>query len=229
MKKIIKNTLLMLITVILIASCTKDNELLFNEDNLVYVDEFKDSTDYSFAAAPESVISDSILVNFRIIGTASAKDREIKLAPTANSTAKVGYHYKVGKALIKAGQFSARIPIYLYRKPGLKDSTLLLILNIVESQDFKPGFPRDIRYKITLNDVLNKPTNWETSWAPFFGSYSQVKFKFLIAVTGKSNWNSPPLPQDSRYLSQKARNALLEYNQQYGAMIDENGAEVFFP
>lgn len=228
MKKYINYTFWLLAFAAAFAGCAKNEELLFNQTDLVYV-EYQDSSDYTFATSPAAVLTDSIIVSYRIIGKVSASDREIKLVPTAATTAKAGYHYKVGKAVVKANEFGAKVPIYVYRKPGLKDSSLVVALQIEENENFKPGFPTRLRYKFTLTDILKKPTIWESTWSPYFGSYSEVKFKFLIAVTGKTNWNSGPLPQDSRFLSQKARNALLEYNQQYGALIDENGQEVFFP
>lgn len=228
MEMIIKKTVLLFLLILALASCTKNKELLFDEANLVYV-EYQDSTDYTFATRPSTVVMDSIVVSYRIIGSVSAKDRQIKLVPTAATTAKAGYHYKVGPAVIKANEFSGKVPIYVYRRPGLKDSSLVVVLQISENEDFKPGFPKRLGYKFTLTDVLKKPSNWETTWVSYFGSYSEVKFKFLITATGKTDWNSSPLPQDSRYLSQKARNALLEYNQTYGPLIDENDQQVFFP
>lgn len=229
MKKILKNFLMVLLLAVIIASCTKNEELLYSEADMVYVESLPDSTDYTFAASPASVVNDSIMVNFRIIGKASDKDRTINLVPSTSSTGKMGYHYKIGAAVIKANTFSARVPVYVYRKPGLKDSILTVTLMVTENSDFKPGYPTRLRYKFTLTDILTKPTNWESTWAAYFGTYSEVKFRFLIAVTGKTNWNSSPLPQDSRFLSQKARNALLEYNQQYGPLVDEFGQQVFFP
>ncbi|MEJ2882169.1 DUF4843 domain-containing protein [Pedobacter sp. GR22-6] len=229
MKNILRNWLILVIPVLILTSCAKNEELLFNDADRVYVESFPDSTDYTFAASPQTVVSDSIFVNFRIIGKVSDKDRVINFIPTSASTAKQGYHYKVGKAVIKANEFSARVPIYVYRKPGLKDSVLTVVLRVNENTDFKPGYPNRLRYKFTLTDILTKPSNWESTWSAYFGTYSEVKFRFLIAVTGKTNWNSSPLPQDSRYLSQKARNALLEYNQQFGALIDEFNQQVFFP
>ncbi|RZK78828.1 MAG: DUF4843 domain-containing protein [Pedobacter sp.] len=169
------------------------------------------------------------MMRFRIIGKAESRDREIKLVPRANSTAKAGYHYKIGKAVIKANQFSAIVPVYVYRKAGLKDSVVLATFDIQENADFKVGFPKQLRFKLTITDILTKPAIWDSAWSPYFGTYSQVKFRFLLTVTGRTDWTSFPFPADSRFLSQRARNALLEYNQTNGALIDETGAEVFFP
>ena len=211
------------------ASCAKDKQLLFDEPAAIYVDSSPDSVEYSFATSPTSKITDSVLVRFRIIGKAEPRDREIKLVARAGSDAKAGYHYKIGKAVIKANEFAALVPIYLYRKAGLKDSTVLAMIDIQENADFKVGFPKRLRFKLTISDRLTKPTIWDSAWSPYFGTYSEVKFRFLLSVTGRTDWSSFPFPADSRFLSQRARNALLEYNQANGALIDENGDEVFFP
>lgn len=229
MKLFIKNGLLVLAAVLVLASCTKDKELLFNEPTAVYVESRPDSAEYSFATSPTTVTVDSVLMRFRIIGNASSNDRVINLVPRAESTAKAGYHYKIGNAVIKANEFSAIIPVYVYRRAGLKDSTVLAIFDIQENADFKVGYPEQLRFKLTISDILTKPAIWDRSWSPYFGDYSEVKFRFLLTVTGRTNWTSSPYPADSRFLSQRARNALLEYNQTYGALIDENGNEVFFP
>lgn len=228
MKRIFKYSILALGFAMVLASCAKDKELLFDEDAAVYL-EYQDSLEYSFATSPNTVQIDSILVSYRIIGKASDKDRTISLVPRDGATAKAGYHYKIGNSVIKAGSFKTFIPIYFYRKPGLLDSTVSVTLTVAENEDFKLGYLSKLNYKITLNDILRKPSNWDTTWLPYFGPYSMVKFKFLLAATGRRVWTGAIYPQDSRFLSQRGKNALLEYNQTYGALIDENGQEVFFP
>lgn len=213
---------------LMLGACAKDEELLFNDKNSIYV-ETQDSTDYTFATSPATIVRDSFMLNFRISGTASDMDRTFVVVPISGSTAKLGYHYSLGPLVVKANQYRTTVPIYFYRKPGLKDSVLRATLEIQENDNFKQGLAARQRFKFSISDIFSKPTNWETTWATYFGSYSEVKFRFLLGATGKTNWNSGPLPQDSRVLSQIARNALLEYNQKNGALIDEFGLEVFFP
>ncbi|WP_166664790.1 DUF4843 domain-containing protein [Pedobacter metabolipauper] len=229
MKLIIKKGLLMLAAGLLFASCTKDKDLLFNEPTAIYVVALPDSVDFSFATTPTSVISDTLFMTYRIIGNAAPQDRTINLVARDGATAKAGYHYKLGPAVVKAGEFAAEVPVYVYRKAGLKDSTVQVIFDIKENADFKTGFPTRLRYKLTLTDILQKPSNWETTWKTYFGEYSEVKFRFLLSVTGRTVWTGAVYPGDSRFLAGRARNALLEYNQTYGALIDENGVEVSFP
>lgn len=215
--------------IFLFASCVKEKQLLFKEPTGIYVSSLPDSVDYSFATTPTGVTSDTIFMNYRIIGNASPKDRIINLKVRAGATAKIGYHCLLGPAVVKANEFTASVPVYVYRKAGLKDSTVQLIFDVIENGDFKPGYPTKLRYKLTITDILKMPTNWDREWKSYFGEYSEVKFRFLLSETGRTDWNSDPLPSDSRFLAGRARNALLEYNQIYGPLYDENGQEVYFP
>lgn len=227
--KLLTNKVSVLFAVLLfMVSCSKDSDLMFNQPTAIYVEAYIDSTEYTFATSPSEIIKDTIEIPFRIIGTATATDRKILLEPRAGATAKEGYHYIVGPAIIKANEFGAKVPVYVFRRAGLKDSTVTVILDLKENSDFKLGYSDQLDYKITITDILKKPTIWDSAWSPYFGSYSEVKFRFLLLVTGRTNWNSYPYPGDSRFLSQKAKNALLEYNQKNGDLIDEFGNIVTF-
>jgi hypothetical protein len=229
MKLTIYKSLLIFTTVATLMSCSKDDRLLFNEPTSIYVEATPDSVDYTFATSPATVLTDTINIPFRIIGTSSESDRKISFVPRADATAKEGYHYKIGEAVIRANEFSTTVPVYVFRKAGLKDSVVTVILDLKESADFKLGYADRLNYKISITDILLKPTLWDGVWSGYFGSYSEVKFRFLLEATGRTNWNAYPFPQDTRYLSQKAKNALLAYNQANGDLIDENGEVVIFP
>jgi len=220
---------MVLMAIIALASCSKDDALLYSEAPSVYVYNTPDSTDYTFATSAVSKLTDTIRIEFRIIGKSSSADRTIQLEPKAGATAKAGYHYKIGTAVIKANEFSTIVPVYLFRKAGLKDSTVKVSFQVKENADFKLGYADKLDYRLSITDILSKPTIWDGAWAPYFGTYSEIKFRFLLEATGRTNWNSYPFPADSRYISQRAKNALLIYNQQHGDLIDEFGEIVTFP
>ena len=218
----------LLLSISVFAACSEDRELYFNQPASIFVDELTDSLEYTFATSPEEVLTDTVEINFRIVGKASDSDRIISLQPAPGASAKSGYHYLIGESVIKAGEFSAVVPIYVFRRPGLKDSTVTVLLELKANDAFQLGYTDMLSFKLSVTDILKKPTNWDTVWMAYFGPYSEVKFKFLLDVTGKTDWNSYPFPQDSRFLSQKAKNALLEYNQENGPLIDEFGNDVIF-
>jgi hypothetical protein len=226
----------------LMTACSKEDRLMYEQDARVYFSKYvtnSDSVVYSFATGPEDIIVDTAWLNFRIMGDAVGHDREIKLKVLDSSTAVAGYHYAVQPLVLPANEFTATVPVLLYRRPGLKDSMVHVVFEIAESGDFKPGYndkPNPfahkydrLHYKISINDQLLKPGNWDNSLAPNFGTYSMTKFKFMIDVTGKTVWTGSIYPGDLQYLIQTVKLALYNYEQANGPMYDENGEQVVFP
>ncbi|MRG47390.1 DUF4843 domain-containing protein [Chitinophaga sp. SYP-B3965] len=229
----------LLLTAIL-AACGKDNRVMYKEDPRIYFSKFAtnpDSTDYSFGVKPVGLLTDTAYLTFRIMGTAVDKDREIKVTIADSSKAKAGYHYNLGPLVMPANAYEVRVPVYLYRKPGLKDSIVTIDFTIEESKDFKPGYNDKpglnvydrLHYKISLNDQLLKPASWDSRLALSFGVYSKTKFNFMIVTTGKTDWNSTIFPGDQNFLIQTVKLSLYNYEQANGPMLDENGVRVVFP
>ncbi|MFD2886745.1 DUF4843 domain-containing protein [Chitinophaga cymbidii] len=227
---------------VLATACSKEERVMYQQDPRVYFTKFvtnSDSTMYTFATGPDDITVDTAWLNFRIMGDAVDHDREIKLTVLDTSTAVAGYHYAVQPLIIPANAFDARIPVLLYRRPGLKDSMVHVVFEISESADFKPGYSDKpnpfankydrLHYKVSINDQLLKPGNWDGSLSPSFGAYSMVKFKFMIDVTGKTVWTGAIFPGDMQYLIQSVKLALYNYEQANGPMYDENGEQVVFP
>lgn len=224
-------------------SCKEDDKLMYEEDARVYflkrnTSATVDSIDYSFALESDVIQADTVLLPFRIMGFPKNYDRAIKLQLLAGSTAKENYHFKIENLYIPANSSDGEAFLILYRKPGLKDSIVTGILQVVASEEFNPGYfdngwgaSRDrTTYKFTISDKLTKPAIWDTRWASMFGTYSDVKIRFLAQATGYRTWNvAVGLPQDQNQMLQKARLALYEYELANGPLLDENNQRVIIP
>ena len=232
-----------LAAVMLLAACKKAEKLMYQEDPRVYFSKYvvnPDSVIYSFAVQPAGKITDTVYLTLRIMGTAVDRDREINLQVADSSKAKKGYHYNLGPLVMPAKAYETKIPVYLYRKAGLKDSLLTIDFTVGESKDFKPGY-NDIPssnvkktrlvYKVSLNDYLLKPTSWNCCIQSYLGDYSETKYRFVILATGKTNWEAAldTTPGIMNFVTQTAKSALYDYEQANGPMIDEKGNRVQFP
>lgn len=240
----IQPILIFLFAGIVLSSCSKDERLMYEDEprvffykNTIGSQTNPDSINYSFGFQPATRQSDTVFLWLRIMGAAQNIDRVVNIVAKENSTARRGYHYEFGPMIIPANQYEARIPVYLYKKPGLKDSVLLLDLGIGESKDFKPGYTDPgatwnktdrLTYKIYFTDQLTKPTNWDTQLLPVYGTYSRVKFQYMITVTGRTVWTGI-LPQDGNFLAQTIKVAYYNYVLANGPLIDETGNPVVFP
>ncbi|MFC3199130.1 DUF4843 domain-containing protein [Parapedobacter deserti] len=243
-----KRTIYGLLALLLILGCKEDERLMFEDEASVYFGAqlnnggfySLDSLNYSFAFEPEEVEQDTFYVYCRITGLAADHDRRINFVADEGNDAKSGYHYEILNPLIPAGQYGNDIAIVLYRQPGLRDSLVTALLRIEDSEDLRAGYDDTgaqpvgrseytrREFKFTITDQLLKPTNWDSSWLSSFGEYSEVKIRFISSVTGYTNWGSNPLPQDRNFIVQTAYQALYNYEQQNGDLIDENGNPVKF-
>lgn len=233
----------------LIVSCKKSELTSYDEGSMVYIykeafNTNRDSASYSFAIKPNSLLIDTVKVAVRIMGAASTTNREVKLAAVSNlTTALEGVHYTFLPYVIPAGAFNADLPIVVKRTADMKTQEYRLQVQVVESKDFQPGISNSpvtgnlagasLQYLVKINDFLTKPSNWDTQLVTFFGTFSQEKFKFIISVTGKTDFRVGASPLMSfgevGYYKALCKSKLLEYVAINGPLIDEFGAVVTFP
>src|SRR5690606_6561340 len=207
-KKYTNWTVYWLIAVLVLVGCAKDERLLFDDATRVYfgmrVDGSNlvgsDSLNYSFVFRTEDVIRDTFYVHCRITGLAVDYDRRINIVAEEKSDAQAGYPYESLESIIPAGHYDNNAPIVVHRRPGRQDPLVTAYLRIVDSEDLLAGY-NDIgpgpvyrnkytrrEFKFTITDRLIKPANWDSSWLPVFGEYSEVKIRFISNVTDFTDW-----------------------------------------
>jgi hypothetical protein len=230
-------------------ACKKSELTKFYEADNVYIykDAFNTSRDsilFSFAIKPASLTTDTVKVPLRIMGTAQNRDRQVQVKVlTDSSTAKQDQDFVILPAIIKADSYTGDIPILVKRTAAMKTAELRLMIEIAESADFKPGVPNSLpqspraggstKLLIKLNDYFTKPTNWDNFLVFYFGSYSQVKYGFVITTTGRSEFltsgTDPVSSPQMIYFKVLCRSELADYKAAHGPLIDEFGLEVSFP
>ena len=232
-----------LVAFISLYNCKEDEKLMYQEDARVYflkntTATASDSIVHSFAFDPSEVSSDTIPLNFRIIGFPKETDREIAIQVKEGSTAKRGYHFKIDKLFIPAGSSDGHAELIFFRREGLKDSIVKADILIQENENFKIGYEdmkgistvNRVTLRFSITDLLQMPTNWPTLWQGMFGDYSDTKILFLTQQLQYTDWNAAFLfPQDRSNMINKARIAIYEYEKQNGPLIDENGNRVIIP
>lgn len=231
------------------ASCKKSELTSYEQEDMIYIykeafNAKRDSTVYTFAIRSGSLLIDTVKVPVRIMGNASNVDREVKLAVVTNATTAIeGTHYSLLTYTIPAGAFSANLPVLVKRTPDMKTQMFTLWLEVIESKDFKPGVPKSavagnfagagLQYMIKISDFLVKPSNWDSQLTSAFGTFSQVKYKFIIDVTGKTEFITGAAPLMSigelQYYKAFVKNKYLDYAAVNGPLIDEFGAALTFP
>ncbi len=200
---IISSALLVLLT-----GCKKSDPTSYNSPAMVYFYNApgfstNDSSIYSFAIKPNSLMLDTVRIPIRITGIAQNQDRVVNVQViAASSTAVAGQDYQILPCKILAGQYSGTLNIQVIRNtPAMTIADRALQLQLVASSDFIPGISNTVstsststttfttaggvlNYQLKINDYLSMPSNWNPYLASYFGTYSRVKYKFMIDVTG---------------------------------------------
>lgn len=256
LKKIIMKLLniklfILLSLVLATASCEKEIEG-YNNDARVYF--FERNTDlnqsritfksFTFVLLPAEVEKDTFMVRVKIMGDVAATDRVVRGRTIAEgTTAKEGIHYSFIDGVVPAGSIYGELPVVLHRTTDIQDTSVSLVLGIAETKDFKSGVGEDSSFTLTWSDNVVKPSNWDgfISIGYYFGTYSAVKWRFIISVTGIDNF---PLQQSGRVppadgeftgaammdIVNVLKAALNAYNEENDPdLTDENGQLVTFP
>jgi hypothetical protein len=239
---------------LLMFSCAK-NDLFYYKDDYVALNIWLgtststlDSLTYNFAYTVNE--RDSVVFNFRLTGYPVDYDRRFELEAVEGDMNYVYYEYQ--DYILKAGQYEGTYPLYIDKPAGyeeFKDRQGYIIFKLKETASFAQGAEKSNQLHIIFKNYVAKPDNWDTAVYPYFtlaryfGTYSDVKYGFIIQETGLANFRilyttsvDPVLEENvitsthASYLKSKCVAALLEYNATHGTpLTDENGNPVVFP
>ena len=223
----------------LLTSCSSTDEDFFYQDEprVRLVGDYTwavgtDSISFSFVAYGSEVTEKEMLVDAQIMGKVENRDRVVNLSvDPARTTADASLYTVPSTVTIPAGAVKATFPVILKRSAALQTKTVRLYLQVAESADFKAGVNEENHIKLIWSDVLQKPKNWDTL-EPFFGTYSDVKYRFMLANSnGAGEFSTETMSwamlNSYRILFQNALNA---YNAAHpgNPLTDENNQLVTF-
>lgn len=194
---------------------------------------------YTFITLDEAQMKDTLYIKVKTMGDTAGYDRYVigKMIRDSVTTAIEGEDYDFIPGLIKAGETEGNLAIVLYRTAKLRNETLVLKLAIGESEDFKGGVVEDDEFMLTWSDRLVQPDTWPY----YFGTYSNVKYRFVIDVLGVADFPAQMCARcainpgeyslaDIQDMASILRVRLREYNASNPAnpMRDENGVLIVF-
>lgn len=223
----------------LACSCQKDELMDYSGGDGIafYLGEYEiDSVSYSFAFSPAPAAKDTIYLKMRVVGGAKDYPRTIAVKAGAGTTARQNVDFILPQHTLPAGALTVDYPVIVINSPEMADSEFRLVAEVAESKDFTPGaVGQEIGGSYNLPKMLVKitgrivePTYWPDVESAF-GTFSAVKFRFMIQVTGLTDFSYEALGTSGIYnLPVRLRNALLEHEAANGPLIDENGNRVTF-
>ena len=219
-------------------ACSSDEDFFYQDEPRVRLVGDKiwavgtDSVTFSFVAYPADFTQMTIDVDAEIMGETADRDRTVNLVvDNALTTASASQYTVPTTVTVPAGQARGTFPVVIKRDASLEKKAVRLYLKVGESVDFKPGVNEENHIVFIWSDVLSRPTNW-SELEPFFGTYSNVKYRFMLENAGGVSEFSTDTMSWAQLNSFRIRfqNALNDYNAAHPGhpLTDENGNLVSF-
>lgn len=250
-------TLTLAVLLLALGSCTKEEVPTYDTSRTSLdiwvgnaVGTVYESATYNYSYAYEE---GGVTFYAQISGMPVDHDRTFRLEPYGGDSLLVVSTIRTEDYVIPAGQIGGEYKVY-FNTQKLSDPKLftktdgVINFRVAPNDEFSIGTENHQKFTVILKNYLAKPNNWESANYPnvalskYFGTYSRVKYQFMIEVLGlidfKINYNSQTSYDEATntvsasyavYLQQLMQKALNEYNETHATpLTDEYGLAVFF-
>jgi len=233
MKKIVNITLFafLFLGLFCTTSCDDNKMPRYENDPAIYFDWSvttarlnyqRDSIKHSFFF-DKNLMQDTVWVRVNAMGLTSSVNRSIAIVQTnvgKPNAAVSGKHFAPfdspgikEKMIMPANAVNVLIPIVFFRHADLELGEVRLELEVAANEHFRPGIDRQRKFLVASTAQAVKPSRWDTTWRHFFGpTWGTEKFRFIIEVTGFTDWENPP--SDMGYIDWM-RNMVLQRFAEY--------------
>ena len=210
-----------------------------------------ETTTYNYSYAYEE---GSVTFYAQISGMPANYDRTFRLEAFGEDYDDVISTIRTEDYVIPAGEIGGTYKVY-FNSQNLSDPNLFsdkdgkISFRMVSNDTFSIGTENRQEFTVVLKNYLAKPDNWDTANYPqvalsrYFGTYSRVKYQFMIETLGLIDFTISYAAPTSEYdeetntvsatyatfLQQSMQRALNEYNDTHDTpLTDEFGTPVTF-
>lgn len=229
----------------IITSCEENKMAEYKNEPALYFENTtygqKDSINHSFFIYNDDITFDTVWVVICTMGFPADYDRPVNLIQTNlndEDAAIPDIHFiafnnpDIQKYIcVPSNQVRAKIPIVFLRDKSIASKKVRLELTIGSNEYFRPGINEWTNFVITTTDMAVKPTNWDTLWAPYMGSWGSTKMKLIINSTGFTDFDNRPSDISYlKWLAATAKQALIDYNAEHpdSPLCEADGSPVTF-
>jgi len=249
--------ILALVLTIFMVSCSKESVDTFDTDFTALniwvgtpAGQVYNSVTYNYSYAYEE---GDVTFYAQLSGMPADHDRIFHLEPFGQDAELIAPTIRTEDYVIPAGEIGGTFQVHFNTQklpsPNLftaKDGEVNF--RVVDEGQFAQGTENHQQFTVVLKNYLAKPDNWDSANFPrvplanYFGSYSRVKYQFMIETLGlidfEINYNvSTSYNEETNtvsavyavYLQQVMQKALIEYNDTHDTpLTDEFGMPVTF-
>lgn len=172
---------------VLFFSCEKSEIPIYEQCAGLFFSSSKYS--YSFVEDPDQT-NKILKLQVDITGDTTAYDREFTVATPKNDTVTTAQpdQYKIGKGIVKAGEFSGYVEVEVFRDDRIKMEVAKVSLEIQPSEVFPETKLNASNIEVSFTAMIMKPANWDKYLKYYFGvEYSDSWWAFILKATGRTS------------------------------------------
>ena len=180
-----------------LTTCSENPDYVYDsqKDNIYFdINNANGNILYSFADTTLDVVEVTLFLPVKVSGNRLPKDRSLRIGVVdAQTTAQAGLHYaQLSQSYtIPSDSGTFLLPVILYNKDDmLLESTVVLSLELLNSDDFEVGFPHLSSANISFSARLEEP-EWWRYWVGELGFYSRTKHFLFLISSGTKNLHNP--------------------------------------
>lgn len=225
-------------------SFTGDPQLYFYRNATQGVREFQnDSIAYTFFVKENSRQRDTVYIDLRAIGFPSSTARPISVVQVnagQPGAAVAGEHYvafddpQIAPLMeFPAGEVKYKLPVIVNKTESMKLNEYRIEMELRSNDHFSISMQERSRFLVKVTDRATKPTNWDTKWVYYFGTWGSVKMKFIIEYVGITDFDGDSSfdSETTAYFTALANEKLEKYNKDNNTILmeDDKVTPVVFP
>ena len=170
------------------SSCSEVDLEGYNYDGFIQFEKSSsDSTTFSFAY-DETLQVSTIRLKMTLISSMSEQARVFRvkfLEQESSARSGIDFEIPVDEQTVAASDSIAWFTFTVKRNPDLKAGQAVIVWEVEDSGDLKPGLQSNRRARVVISNQLTRP-DWWGEWheTEGLGQYSELKFKTFVRVTG---------------------------------------------
>lgn len=206
----------------LFSSCQAEDETIYSGQAGLYfaLDEATQELDYSFITTTNNYIVVNLPIETLGLPVSSDRTYSVDVVNEA-TTAKESEDYDSLQTsyVVKADSVKSAVVFRLLYTPKLDSTTVKLKLSIRQTDAFPQVIEKKKTVLLTWTNDLVEPSNWNYYYKGYFGVYSKVKHRLILAVLGITELPEPT--SNMAYQAVVMNNYFTDH-----IVYDENGKRI---
>lgn len=208
-------------------SCKKEEMDVYNAGHFIqFTEALTDTTNLSFFFHPGKDEL-AMAMPLRLVGRMPEADIRYELKVDAKATTAQSQHYTLPASFeFRKGLAIDTAYVTIKKTPEMATTTYLLVITIPTGEEVKPGQTAYARRIFRINDMVTKPTWWDSNMDRFYlGEYTERKFRKFMEFTGVGDLSDKSTTEKTE-LIKRFKYYLIQMKDAGTPVLEDDGSDM---